>query len=212
MEGRFRSAQQAAATLLLAAASSAEAVVIDFNELAYDAPPAIMNLGSSIDADGFDLQAVFELVSNPPADFRVVSRDDAWQADPGFATILMTDYPVRVTLTRSDGGPFDFASIDLADSANVGVARKVSFTFNFSGGGSSTQDVVLDAVPGLETFVFDETNLDSVEMRGVEQFVGEFPWYQFDNLDVTPVPAPTTLLLLGAGLIGLGRRRQLRSG
>ncbi len=187
-------------TLLLATASASQAALIDFNEFAFDAPPAINNLGPSFSTNGFDFEAAFALMVPLPADFRVASRAHVWQADPGFAAILMTDYPVRVTLTRTGGGAFDFSSIDLADSADVGVDRHIRFTFNFAAGGSSTEDVVLDALPGLQNFVFNQTNLSSVHMRGVESFVGEFPWYQFDNVNAAPVPEPASYLFALLGL------------
>ncbi len=203
MKTQFRLTRAMSTGLLLAAASVAQAVVIDFNEFAFDAPPAIVNIGSAFSADGFDFAAEFAFVVPAPADFRVASRTDAWQADPGFATIVMTDYPVRVTLTRAGGGAFDFSSIDLADSANVGVDRHVRFTFNYAGGGSDSEVVILDELPGLQTFVFNKANLGSVQMRGVESFVGEFPWYQFDNVNATPVPEPASWLLIGLGLLSL---------
>ena len=207
---KIRALGAALACGLLAASASAD--VLTFNEFAYEPAAPILSLGSEFSTTGYDFTAVKALVGNPPGEFRVVSRTHPWQADAGFATIVMTDYPTDVIVERSDGTPFDLHSIDLADSANVGVARKVRFTFEYAGGGSAVQDVVLDLAPGLQTVNFVQNNLARLTLRGVEQFVGEFPWYQFDNLSVTAaVPEPGTWAMLAMGLAGLGGAIRRRS-
>jgi hypothetical protein len=117
-----------------------------------------------------------------------------------------------VELRRSDSGPFDLFSIDLAE-LNGGVVSTVTFTGDRLGGGTVTQAFSIDGVAfGAETFEFsgDFRNLTAVRWTQVD------PYHQFDNI---VVPEPSSCALIFAGTLGVlaahghrgGRRRALAS-
>jgi hypothetical protein len=185
-------------------ALGARAETFDFNNYATD---NYMDMIPSISVDGFDFT---NDCTHPGECFSVWNRDFAWQADPGQAAMIVSYGFTTTTLARTDGNPFTFLSIDLADVYNQGTPSSFAFTFHYEGGGSSTQAVTLDTLPGLQTFLFNQHDVTSVSWVTTDLDRG---WGQFDNVSVQAVPEPQTFALMGAGLlamVSLGRRRGRR--
>ena len=120
-----------------------------------------------------------------------------------------------LTLSRTDGNPFTLTSINLSVLSPVGTSPAVVFTGVLAGGGTVTQTFT-PTVFGFQTFVFSSvfTNLLSVSWH---QGCCETSAHQFDNIVVSSsVPEPTTMILLGTGLVGVAararkRQKQMRS-
>jgi hypothetical protein len=203
-----RTKKNAVAVALLLASGALDAATIDFNDLAHD--NAISYVGPILNTGlGF-------LVSGPNLDYTSLAvwpRYAAAQADFGNATLFGTYGNAPVTITSSASQSFNFISIDLADVYNNGPSPSpvVSFTFNYTGGGSASQSVTLDSQPGLQTFTFGEIGQGVQSVSWSSTFSGN-PFNQFDNIVVTTaVPEPETyaMLLAGLGLLGaLTRRRK----
>ena len=118
-----------------------------------------------------------------------------------------------VELRRSDSGPFDLFSIDLAE-LNGGVVSTVTFTGDRLGGGTVTQAFSIDGVAfGAETLRVLR-GLPEPDRRTLDP--GGSPYHQFDNI---VVPEPSSCALIFAGTLGVlaahghrgGRRRALAS-
>nr|WP_321465013.1 PEP-CTERM sorting domain-containing protein [uncultured Desulfobulbus sp.] len=190
------------------ASIAAQAAVIDFESLAHD--DAETNwIGAVYQEDGFTLTNV-----GSPEDENSPSFATFGSAADGFytgSTALFNDNVEGVTwLTSTDTTVlFSLYSIDLSELFDH---AETTDTVTFYGinwlGQTVEQTFTLDGLFGSETFYFssDFTNLVSVHWAQTDYFV------QFDNIATTaPVPEPSTLLLFGAGLIGLSAATKNRS-
>lgn len=185
-----------ACALMGAGGAHAASVTLDFNDLAVT---TATTFAAPIVSAGFEINDISGL---PGAGvFGVWSTNEASQADTGHAAVF-GNAGLIASVKRVDGASFDLQSIDLADTYNVGTEYSYVFTFNTSGG-STTQTLTVDSLPGLQTFVLNKTQLTSFSFAPGP---GDNLIPQFDNivLNTAPVPEPGTCALMLAGLSAVG--------
>lgn len=160
---------------------AASAMTIDFTEFATDS--ASLNLGNSFTSKGF----VFTEAPTSSV-FMVWGKTNTWSADPGGAAIYGQ---YKQTMRQANGAAFSFYSIDMDDGIAVPKGHMdsysdihpIKFTFHYVGGGVSEKIVNLDKIGGLQTFVFGEDNLLSVDWEGTTNASPSIQ-QQFDNIKV----------------------------
>jgi len=197
--------------------SIAAATLIDFSSFS-QAGTGFNNLGTSVNQSGFH----FTSTGGPVGDALGV-----WQASSpdhpagGAATTSLTEFfrDSHTTMTALSGGTFALTAIDLApwrldtEAGVVAGTFSVTFTGRHPDNSTVTETFTVaraSGLPVLQHFTFTGfTDLADVEaVQGV--FVNGTA-YQFDNIDVTVTPEPSTLLLLGSSLSALpvlARRRR----
>jgi len=122
----------------------------------------------------------------------------------GSTAMAMRQSPSLTTLTQDAGGAFGVTSIDLAE-LNGPNSAVIAFTGTLSGGGTTEQSFTLDGVAfGAETFLFNSTfeNITSLSWSQGSSF------HQFDNIQISAVPEPSSLLMVGIGMATLACRRR----
>ncbi len=210
----------AVAVGLFAASAAVNATTITFNEFASYASSPETPLGlNPISTQGFTFTAIG---ASGPGALETWPQDSPYLADQvGHAAVFVGLGGVAVKMTSTTSALFNFDSIQLADLYNNQKAgynegpQTVRFTFDFFGGGTSTEDRVLDTQPGLQTFVFNKTGLQSASWvtTSIDATTGyKVLSAQFDNVNVTAVPEPAVYPMLVAGLVLLGgvtRRKKM---
>jgi hypothetical protein len=115
---------------------------------------------------------------------------------------LVVQYPsLTTTITNDANTPFSFLSISLADADNTTDGGNIQFSFQHQDNTVDTIIVSLAEVQGLQTFTFDETNLQNVSVKALTTDGG---YLQFDFVDVSAVPEPSTWAMMLLGFVGLG--------
>jgi hypothetical protein len=193
-----------AAALAIATALSGAgqaATTIDFNEFKHDGVAKLY--GGAVNSGGFSF--IPDELNTGLAFWGSLAGSN--NADPGGAALLNWNAKT-VTVKRTDGLLFSLKSLQLADTYNAGAATPVRFTF-FDGIRTTTQDLTLDRLKGLESFAFEEARLQwfSYTYTGSQGL-------QLDNIMVdsavqaaVPEPATWAMMILGFGAAGSVLRR-----
>lgn len=176
-------------------ALSASANVMTFDSLAHADADAV-DAGLTYAEDGFQ-------VATTGLGF------GSWGTQSDFyagSTGLFNNNDSGVTvLSKVGGGAFSLSSIMLADEFfYAGYTPSVSVTFDglTAAGTHVFQSFTLASVDGVlntQTFTFGSefSNLVAVSWANDADF------HQFDNINVSPVPAPAAIFLMGSSLLGL---------
>ena len=196
---KFRYAPLAlACALMMAGSAHAASVTVNFNDLAHNYSYA-PNVASPYVSDGFEFT---DTCRAPTACFYVWGRNTLLQADTENAALAVAFQETTTTVKQVNGENFDLHSIDLADAYNDGANTSFVFTF-VSSGGSTQETVTLDSFRGLQTVVFNKTQLTEFSFA---ETTGMIYSAQFDNvvLNAAAVPEPGTYALMLAGLAASG--------
>ena len=124
----------------------------------------------------------------------------------GSTALLAGTYYSPIGLSRQDGGLFNISSIDLAYINNPPDGPlSISFCGQKDQPGvcAVTQTFTLAQEFGEQTFIFDQsfTNLHGVLWyQGIGPLSTTVPGHQFDNIVVSSVPLPSSLILALSGL------------
>lgn len=117
-----------------------------------------------------------------------------------------------VDITGANGSAFSFFSIGLAPYLGLfGGSTTVSFVGTVFGGGTVSRVITLPgATNTMSNFTFNNfSNLSSLRLTVTSPAFD--PYVQFDNVSVSVVPEPASVVLMAVGLLALGvcaRRRR----
>jgi hypothetical protein len=190
------------AALALAISGTTSALVLTFDDVSTIVYEAIPDGYGGLDWDNMTVVDGTWYSPGSGYDNGTVSED--------YVALNLGGDPASILVSAGEGFPaFDFEGAYLtaawSDGLNINVVGSL--------GGSEVynQTVVVDT-DGPTWFDFDYYNVDTLVFSS---FIGEETGlgYQFamDNFTYTPIPEPTTMLMLGCLGAGLAGTRKLRS-
>jgi hypothetical protein len=174
--------------------------VLNFNDLAGPAGGGVPSYTSQ----------GFKITSSSAAGFLLMSTGHPYNANPGGATLTHVMVNMNSIFERTDGGLFDFLSIDVSDYYNSASPIDLVFTFTDALGAITSETIKTDNLRGLQTLAFNRQNLSRFTMNSPTN------WVQFDNImldTVSAVPEPGTwaMMLIGFFTVGGALRTSRRS-
>ena len=170
-------------------------VVMDFQDLEIN--------DGGIHNWGFLYTAGDWMISHPDSEpFEFATFGTQEPRYPGSTALFNNTVGGVITFERIDGGAFDMLSIDIANLNNAGPVT-VNFVGKLAAGGKVFDSYTTTGPTNiLETHTFDASFVNLLSLVWIQ----EGPFHQFDN--ITIIPAPAGVALLGLGALGARRRRR----
>ena len=219
---RFRNFMLAVIVCGVGVAPATAAPVLFTDEAAFNA--AVAGAGLAMRQDGFEGLAKgyrgpldregFTVRGTFPNQQQSVFIDDQW-ATEGTNTLLAPNLPVTFEFDRAVRA----FSVDLIDNFAFAPA---SYSLSLNGGPMETLfDLPIHELPRPRVIqflgVFDVDGISSLALSNffhiapdVDAAMIRMDRVRYEDTAATPVPEPSTMLLLGAGLAGVARLRKSR--